>query len=314
MLGEKKSVLRGEKHTLAALWLLSFFLLFYFLRSPNLAAGSVRSALEVCAVGLIPSLFPFIVLVSIINSSGLSAQIARVIGYPLGCLFGINSRASSAILLGALGGFPIGAVCARELYSKGDVTKAEAERLIAFTNNASPAFCIGAVGTALFSDTSFGVRLYIAQISAAIIIGILGRKKTCVSTIPDLVPSRASISESVTSAISGAAVSMLKICAFTVFFAVVGDALCAVLHHYFGSTAAALGALLCELTLGARMCSVLDSGISRVLCALAIGWSGISVHLQVASILSDSGLSMRRYYICKLIQGILSALIIFAIM
>lgn len=100
---------------------------------------------------------------------------------------------------------------------------------------------------------------------------------------------------------------MLTVCAFAVFFAVVGDALCITLRHYFGDVVSALAAAVCELTLGARGCAELGGNMSRTLCAFALGWSGISVHMQISSILADTKISMRRYYLCKLLQGILTA-------
>lgn len=310
IVSQKKKRLSGHGGALTALWLLSLFLLFYFLRSPSAASTSARAALDVCSAGLIPSLFPFIVLVSVINSSGLSHLIAQAVGTPLKWLFGIPKSATTVVILGALGGFPIGAVCTRELYLGGEITKSEAERLITFTNNASPAFCIGVIGASLYGDVNFGVRLYFCQLTAAALLGIVQRKRTP-HTATKAVYAQKSISHTITSAISDSASTMLKICAFAIFFTVVGDAICFTVGHYFGSVASALTGAVCELTLGARSCAALGGDISRVLCAFAVGWSGISVHTQIASILSDCDIKMRRYYLCKLLQGILTASLTF---
>lgn len=310
IVSQKKKHLSGHMGALTALWLVSLFLLFYFLRSPSLAAKSARTALDVCATGLIPSLFPFIVLVSVINSSGLSRFAAKAVGAPLEWLFGIPKSATTAVILGALGGFPIGAVCTRELYLGGEITKSEAERLITFTNNASPAFCIGVIGTTFFGDVNFGVRLYICQLVVAAILGIIQRKRISCSP-QNIASAKKSLSDTVTSAITDSASAMLKICAFAVFFAVVGDALCFTVEHYFGNVASTLTGAVCELTLGARSSAALDGKISRILCAFAVGWSGISVHMQIASILSDCSIKMRRYYLCKLTQGLLTASLTF---
>ncbi len=280
------------------------------MRSPDAARSSAKSALNVCAAGLIPSLFPFIVLVSLVNLSGLSGRIARFVGRPLGVMFGISPAAASAIILGTLGGFPTGAVCTRELYENGDITKSEAERLITFTNNASPAFCIGVVGASLFGDTAFGVRLYVCQITAALIIGIVQRKRACLAYQISRPFLGISVSDIINRAVSSSAATMLTICAFSVFFAVVGDALCITLYHCFGETVAALTGAIFELTLGARSCAALGDNVSYILCAFAVGWSGISVHMQISSILSGTKISMRRYYLCKLLQGILTASLI----
>ena len=288
--------------------LLLMFLLFYFLKSPELAASSVRSSLNVCAVGLVPSLFPFIVLVSMINESGLSDYISNIIGKPISRIFKIGKNAASAVFLGALGGFPIGAVCARSLYERSEISKNDAARLIAFTNNASPAFCIGAVGVSLFDDMQFGVRLYFCQLTAAIIIGIFGRGRQDTQPEHSYAHSDKSLSDIACAAIAQGGMTMLKICSFAVFFAVVGDCMCYVISHCFGDSFATVCVSFVELTLAAGKCAALDTDISHTLCAFAVGFSGLSVHMQTASVLSSSGIPMKKYYISKFLQGILSAL------
>ncbi len=292
----------------AFFFMLLIFLLFYFLKSPALAADSVRTSLNVCVMGLVPSLFPFIVLVSMINSSGLSDFISNIIGTPIARIFRIGKNTASAVFLGALGGFPIGAVCARSLYERGEISRSDASRLIAFTNNASPAFCIGAVGISLFGDVKFGVRLYICQLAAATLIGIISTGKSEVHTKYRPVPHNKSLSDIACTAISEGGVTMLKICSFAVFFAVVGDCMCYVISHFFGDTVAAVCVSFVELTLAAGKCAALGTDISHILCAFAVGFSGLSVHMQTASVLSSSDIPMKRYYISKLFQGILSAI------
>ncbi len=269
---------------------------------PRLAAESAKTALGNCAMGLVPSLFPFIAVVGIINSSGFSEILAKVFGKPVEFIFGVKRECISAIILGALGGFPIGAVCARELYLKGALTRDEAERLLSFTNNASPAFCIGTVGIAFFNSASFGIKLYVFQLVSAIIIGISGRKKTSEKRRQIYSRKPPKISELITKSVTDSGFTMLKICSFAVFFAIVGDVVCAVFEHHFGITVCTAVVSLFELTLAARRCVELGS-IGRLLCSFAVGFSGLSVHMQVASVVSDCPVSMTKYYLAKLIQG-----------
>ena len=292
----------------AFFYMLLVFLLFYFLKSPALAAASVRTSLNICATGLIPSLFPFIVLVSMINMSGAASHISNIVGTPISRIFKLGKNTASAVLLGVLGGFPIGAVCARALYERGEISKSDAARLIAFTNNASPAFCIGTVGISLFGDVRFGVHLYFCQLAAAFIIGMLGKGRQTEPLNHSSPPHSKSLSDVACAAISEGGVTMLKICSFAVFFAVVGDCMCLVISHFFGSTAAAVCVSFVELTLAAGKCAALGTDTARIFCAFAVGFSGLSVHMQTASVLSSSGIPMKRYYISKLFQGILSSL------
>lgn len=47
--------------------------------------------------------------------------------------------------MGIISGYPVGAKIVTEFRKNGECTKAEAERLLAFTNNSGPLFIIGTV-------------------------------------------------------------------------------------------------------------------------------------------------------------------------
>ncbi|MBE6611297.1 MAG: hypothetical protein E7632_02290 [Ruminococcaceae bacterium] len=289
------------------LWLPAFFLLGYFLRAPSLAASSAASALRACAASLIPALFPFIVLVGILSGVGIPQALAKLVGKPIGRLFGMSPAAAYPILMGALGGFPIGAVCTRELYEQGQLSRDEAERLCTFTNNASPAFCIGGIGASLMGDASFGLQLYLCQLAAAFFVGILQRRRGKYQPSAVLPCSPRPAAAIITDAITSGGITMLKICSFAVFFAVVGDAACLITEAALGERAAAVTAAIFELTLGARRCAELGGKSAKIICAAAVGWSGLSVQMQISSILSGSGIRMKRCYCCKLISAVLMA-------
>ncbi|MBQ8509138.1 MAG: hypothetical protein IJ493_04440 [Clostridia bacterium] len=301
---------------ITAIWILSAFLLAYFLKSPRTVTASAAGALEQCAIRLIPSLFPFLVLTGIMNGSGLSALIARILGKPFSALFGLPPAGAYAFLLGSLGGFPVGAVCTRGLYERGELTLDEAGRLCAFSNNAGLAFCVGGIGLALFGDTAVGWQLYVSQLLAAALVGIAQRPRSFrhpAESTPPTESASQSAGEIVTAAVSQAGMTMLKICAFAVFFAVIGDALAMVLTVYFGEIVSALGVSFCELTMASRCCAGLGGLAGKLLCGFAVGFSGISVHMQVVSVLSGSGISATRYSVSKLVQGLLTAGILLVI-
>lgn len=292
---------------MTAIWMFSVFLLGYFLKSPQAARESVKNALSVCANALIPSLFPFAVLVGIMNSSGLSLAVSRLIGAPVSRLLGIRREAVSAVLLSALGGFPMGAVCVRRLLDERILTKDEAERLLMFTSTASPAFCVGALGLSMFGDAGFGLKLYICQLAAAFLTAVITKKGDIGISSTVLAARKAEVSDLLTGAITEGGMTMLKVCSFTVFFAVVGDAVCLICESCAGSTLAAAFASFCELTLAGRRCAALGGQIGKILCGFAVGYSGLSVHMQTAAVMNGSGVSLRKYHVAKAAQGIFCA-------
>ena len=128
--------------------------------NPESAANGMRSGLNLCATVVIPSLFPFLVVSAFLIRSGLSARIGRLLGPVTRLLFGLPGCTAAPVLMGMLGGYPVGVKAAAELYEQGQLTHAQSSRMICFCVNAGPAFTIGAVGAGMLGSVQAGVVLY----------------------------------------------------------------------------------------------------------------------------------------------------------
>jgi hypothetical protein len=108
---------------------------------------------------------------------------------------------------------------------------------------------------------------------------------------------RAKFSEAFTKAVSQSALGMLNICAFVVFF----SAFLGVLEQLFSrinlpDTLTSLIFCAFELTTGlSKICSQ-HSPLVLSLCALGVGWSGLSVHFQTLSVCSPRPLNIPLYF------------------
>ena len=87
---------------------------------------------------------------------GLSRCLGRLLHPIMAPLFRVNGSCAAALALGFVGGYPVGARTAIQLYQQGQCSKTEAQRLLAFCNNSGPAFILGAVGA--------GVDVYKRQV------------------------------------------------------------------------------------------------------------------------------------------------------
>ncbi len=298
----------------------SVFAFFLILIKGQVAIRYVSLALSLCARTVIPSLFPFMIISSLLTSSGGAERIGQALAPPMKKLFGISGGGACAFLLGTLCGFPLGAKTIAALYDRGAISKGEANRLMTFCNNAGSAYVISAVGISLFSDRSFGLLLYICVILSAVIIGICGRffQKDTKSDICDPISSQTKKLDSslFTDAVQDSAKSMLTVCAFVVFFYATVGCIGSLLEPL--SLPAFLHALIFgffEMTSGVgEAAAVSDSLLSPLLCAFFLGWSGLSVHFQVMSACSGRGISYRGYFIAKFIQGLLCAGLVYIAM
>lgn len=295
---------------------------------PQDSMSAAREGLMLCYNVIIPSLFPFFVLSALVVDLGLAGYIGRALEGLMRPLFNVPGACASAFVLGFVGGYPVGARTALNLYQKGMCTKTEAERLLSFCNNSGPAFILGVVGAGVFASSRVGVLLYLAHAAASICVGLFfrfyrrGKKGREARVSPKFEAER--FTTAFTGAVKNSFLSTLNICAFVVFFTVVIRLL--FLSGALPALARLLGVLLSplgftqewaerlltgaiELSSGVWTLSGAGGMAGRMsMAAFMLGWAGLSVHCQVLSFLGGSGLSVRTYIAGKFLHGGLAAL------
>lgn len=253
-----------------------------------------------CLDTVIPSLFPFFVCSGLIIRLNLYKPLQKVFSAFMRPLFGVSGSCAVPFVLGLLSGYPVGARCVVDLYSSGEVSKKEAEKLLAFCNNSGPLFILGAVGAGMMENASVGRYLYIIHILSAFATGMLFKLVKTEET--ELMPLKKEKKEgfikSVLSAFSGATESIVSVCGFVVLFSVLGAAI----PHFFASPV--LCGLL-EITNGTEkiLNMPIDFNLKISVLSGIIAFSGGSVMLQVCGIISKTNLSPRLYFLGKAVQG-----------
>ncbi len=290
---------------------MAIFMTALFFMAADTAAIWVSDGLRLCASKLIPSLFPFMVLSSLLVSGGAGELLARLCRVPFKTLFGIGGECGCAVALGWLCGFPVGAKCAREYYEKGRVSRDEYERVLCICSTPSPAFLIGAVGRGMLGSAAEGVLLYVISLLSSAIIGIFLKRFGKSLAEPRggkdaRVRNAESFVKSLTRAVSDGAMGMLCVCAFVVFFSAFLGALKAALAFIHMSKAAS-ALLFCVFELTSGISAVVSSGLPSFfpLLALAVGWSGLSVHFQTLAICDPSPVSFKPYFLSHVARAAL---------
>ncbi len=275
--------------------------------SPRVCINAGQKAIELCINTVIPSLFPFLICSGLLSALGASALCSRYLSPLMRPLFGIPGSGALAFILGIISGYPTGAICAADLYRHGECTKAEAERMTAFCNNSGPLFIIGVVGTGILGKTEIGMYLFISNIVSALLCGMIirflpiPRESGQLQLSPSAFNTKKDTVRSLGSVIDNSVFSMTKICAFIILFSVVG----AVLPRFWATPF--IHSFL-EITGGINSVypMKLDPVLKLSLISFFIAFSGISVLLQVASVISPCGLSVKPYFCGKLLQGAFS--------
>ena len=307
----EKMPFKSRKSTTAALCLLVLFFLLLLLKNPSIATESVKNALSLCAHVLLPALFPFMVLAELLIACGFGDFFGKRFGCPIASLFGISRESSAVILFGLLCGFPVGARMALALYDKGRISKSECERLLGLSGLPSIAFLVSAVGGSLYRSQRFGILLWLSCMLSAILVGILTRKKGASVSEAHLSFVPPPFARAFTSAIANATTATLSICAYVLFFGTILNCLSHALSAFpLPNAIRALLYGLFEISSGVNAAASLGSlPLSALLCALTVGWSGLSIHCQLLTLSDGRDLSFRFYFRAKAIEAILCALI-----
>ncbi len=303
---------------------LGFCLVLLLLKNSEDSIAFMNRGLLLCAKTVIPSLFPFLVLSELIVQSNAVAYLPKAILTPLRILFGLPAEGCTAILLGALCGFPVGARCTVAAYRQGKLSREEAERALCCSNHPSSAFLISAVGTSLWGNRKFGIALYAVTLVTGTLIGVLlsvprrrkwqerAKRTSTALGKTSLGPVSAEPlrgSRLFTAAVRSATEGILQVCAYVIFFsAVVGTLRMTLDAVAIPPTVHAFLFCFFELSGGMSIAAALgNTYTAALLCAFAAGWSGLSVHFQVLSVCDGCPFSFRKYMGCKLSEGILCA-------
>lgn len=301
---------------------------------PSEAVSSAKDGLELCMNVIIPSLFPFFVLSNMIVELGLIRYIGRLLEGLMRPVFNVGGNCAAAFALGIIGGYPVGAKTAINLYEKGWCSKSEAERLLSFCNNSGPAFILGVVGAGIFSSSKIGLMLYLAHIAASIVVGVIFRFHRSKDDTPLTSVTRKPTYEAVrfttafTESVKNAFSSTLSICGFVIFFTVVIRML--FLTGVIGGLSGVIAKLLAPAGFGKEWAEKLLIGLIEIssgvwslqsaagtltgklsMAAFILGWAGLSVHFQVLSFIGTSGLSTKTYIGGKALHGIISAVFVY---
>ena len=254
---------------------------------PEVSAQAARDAMLLCAQTLIPSLFPFFVLSSLLIACGASELLSALLSPLMRPLFGLSGTGAAALALGLCGGY------------------------LAFCNNAGPGFLLGVCGAGVFSSSRAGAALYLIHVAAALCAGLLicrALPPVPHGTYPHKSAKAQHLSTAFPAAVQNALTGCLNVSAFVVFFTVLARLLLHFLPEAFASSlpcALLLGFL--ELTSGVLSLSCSRAGFLS--CAALLGWGGLSVHCQTLSVLAATPLSARYYLKGKVLQALLSLLL-----
>lgn len=259
------------------------------------AIAGAQKGVELCLQAVIPSLLPFFVL-SILLTDSLSGM---PVGFlrPVERLCRIPAGSGLILLTGFLGGYPVGAQASANAFKTGHLSKAQAQRMLAFCSNAGPSFLFGIVA-AQFPNLWYGWLLWGIQLTGAVMVS------ACIPTAQSTaIRLAAKKSLSLSDCLHRSLRVMGAVCGWVILFRVV----IAFADRWFLWLLPGEGRILftgiLELTNGCcALSEIHHTGIRLILGAGMLSFGGICVMMQTASVAGELG--MRHYFMGKLLQTV----------
>lgn len=274
--------------------------MFILILDTETALNGAAAGIEICLHTLIPSLFPFFVL-SILLTGSLSGQPLRFLK-PVASLCAIPEGTVSILIVSLLGGYPVGAQNTALLYQQGHITKQQAARIIAFCNNAGPAFIFGVL-SCMFSVPFVIWILWFIHIISALLVGIIlpGAKYS-----DDIQINSQEISTS--AVLSRSLKAMALVCAWVILMRIVLSFMDAWFLWLLPKSVQVILAGLLELSNGCIQLTGIEDEYLRFLIASAfLSCGGLCVTLQTASV--SKGIPLTLYFPGKILQCCISILL-----
>lgn len=120
-----------------------FFLLFLMLISPKVTVSGAANGLLLWYSSVVPALFPFMVLSSLIVSGGGLSVLMAPFRLIFGPLLGLSDAGCYVLISGLVCGFPMGAKTCADFLLTGQISRQEGRLLMAICNHPSPMFVLG---------------------------------------------------------------------------------------------------------------------------------------------------------------------------
>lgn len=260
------------------------------------ALSGARAGVELCLATVIPSLFPFFLISSAVTAA--TAGLGAFLPASVCAALGIPRGAESLLVIGFLGGYPIGAQCVAQAVREKRLARVDGERMLAFCNNAGPAFLFG-IGASLFPNTLYCWLVWAIQILSALAVAICTPGKRRATIAPTQ-----TTPFSLTAAMQRAVQTMGTVCGWVVFFKIV---LAFVERWVFFLLPVNLRLLLSGLTELTNGCAALHEvgsvGLKMRLFSLFCAFGGLCVCLQTHSVLTDGNLRGKAYFPGKAAQA-----------
>lgn len=302
---------------------LIFIICLFFIIKPSVCSKASLNGASVWAFKVFPMLFPFFILTKILlcfyepKPNFMDKFFNKAYNAPTGSFF--------IFILSVLAGYPMGAKLICEQYNKKYINSIEAEKMLSFCSVSGPMFMIGTVGFGMFNSYKAGVIIFIANIIACLINGLIFKNKSSKTTYTNSYNTINITHFNIADIVYDSLNSILMVGAYIVIsfilidllnflkiFYFISSAICKIFNYSYAADVIECCLKGClEITRGAADLSnlVIPLKLKTILASGIIGFGGISVLLQSLGFLKTLNIRTSKILKQKIMQGLLCIII-----
>ena len=281
-----------------------YFLIFIeilILMNSKIITKSVINSLNIFVFNVFPSLFPTMVIGIMLVKNNVYKIIPKFIKNIFKKVFNYNDYMTSIFIISLISGTPSNALYINEYLDKGLISKKEAESLLLSTHFINPLFVIAGVGQGVFKNTKIGfillLMLWLNNFIKAYITRPITHKN---STIKEN-NYNTNIINNLFYSIKQSINSLLTIMGIIILFNIL-TILIKEIFNINDILSVIINGIL-EMTGGIIKINTLNINnlLKIVLAYIILNFGGLSIHMQVFSMLENKKIRYLKYLIFRLI-------------
>ena len=302
-----------KKYSNLIIVMITFIILILILFNKEIVSNTIITSFYIWFNTLVPSMLPMFILSDILINYNFIYFIPDKITNIISKIFNISKEAVLVLFISLIAGFPSNGTAIKTSYDLKLISKEEASHLLLFSHFANPLFILQTIGIFYLKNNSFGIIILISHVLSAFLIGVILRNKN--HPTKNNYISKNNKSQSFTtifsSSIKKSINTLLMVSGTVTSFLIISTLICHIFDLNVYLETFVKGTL--EMTMGlSSLSNLLICDIYKVVLSTAIiSFGGLSIHLQVASVIDD--IPYTNYLKGRLLHLVISSLTSFLI-
>lgn len=302
-----------KKYTSLLICALTIFFLIEIFNNTEIILNAFFEGTIIWFKNIVPNTFLLFIITDILNNYHFTKYISLIMGNFIQKVFKLPKESSYTIVMSILSGFPSNSKLIKELLDDNQITINDANKLLTFTHFSNPLFVISTIGISFLNNKKIGIIILIVHYLTNFIVGLLFRniyyekkdnnKISKTKSLPFIPLLKNSILNTVN--------TLFTIYGIIIFFFIITT----IINYKFNLNPfhqMLINGLL-EITNGLKKLSLLNINviIKATISTFFISFGGLSIHMQVMSILENYNINYGIYFLSRILHASISSLIVY---